>query len=132
VAQTYDPKKVSVIVDGVIVTGYMDGSFVKCAKNADNVLPHIGADGGVTYTENADNTGTITLTIKQNSLFYAKAVELATQKREFATRVIDSNDTGSMKAGGTQCRIVKTPDIERSAEITGIEINIYVADYSAA
>jgi hypothetical protein len=72
------------------------------------------------------------LTIKQNSLIYAKAVELATQKREFATRVIDSNDTGSMKAGGTQCRIVKTPDIERSAEITGIEINIYVADYSAA
>lgn len=131
-AQTYDPKKVSVIIDGHIITGYMDGTFVNCAKNADNIVPHIGADGDVTYTENADNTGTITVTIKQNSASMSKVIELANSKREFPARVIDSNAGGAIRAGGTQCRILKTPDIGRAAEISGVEVQIYVADYSVA
>ncbi len=29
---SYDPKKVSVIVDGLFMVGFMDGTFVNCEK----------------------------------------------------------------------------------------------------
>ena len=31
-AESYDPKKVSVIVDGQFMVGFMDGTFVNCEK----------------------------------------------------------------------------------------------------
>lgn len=127
---TYDFKKVSVIIDGHIVTGFMDGSVVKWDKNADNVIPHIGADGEVTYSESNDKTGIITLTLKQNSASLSKVLELSEAKREFATRVVDTNTNG-LRVGGTQSRIVKTPSGERGAEIAGVEVQIYVADFEA-
>lgn len=128
--QNYDPKKVSVIVDGHIVVGYMDGTFVTTEKNADNITPHIGADGDVTVTENADNTGKITLTIKQNSASLSTVIELANTRKEFSARVIDSN--GTQKVGGTQCRIIKTPGMERGADVAGVEVQIFVADYAVS
>lgn len=129
-ANSYDPKKVSVIVDGQFIVGFMDGTFVNTEKNEDNIIPHIGAQGDVTYTESADNTGLITLTLKQNSSSLPFLRSLATQKRNFSVQVIDAND-GNFKAGGTQCRIQKTPSQEFGAEISGVEVPIYVADYSA-
>lgn len=129
--QTYDFKKVSVIADSHITTGYMDGSVITTEKLADNITPHVGADGEVTITENNDNTGTITLNLKQNSPSLAYYIGLANAKREFACRVIDSNTRG-VKVGGTQCRVQKTPGVERGAEITGVEIVIFVGDYTVS
>lgn len=128
-AQTYDFKKVSVIVDGQYIVGFMDGTVITCEKNEDNIIPHVGADGEVTFAESADNTGTITLTLKQTSSSLPFLQRLATQKREFAAQVIDAN--GNFKAGGTQCRILKTPSREFGSEVSGVEVQIYVADYQA-
>lgn len=127
---SYDPKKVSVIVDGQFIVGYMDGTFVNAEKNEDNVIPHVGAQGDVTFTESADDTGLITLTLKQNSSSLPFLQSLATQKREFAVQVVDAN-SGSFKAGGNRCRIQRTPNREFGAEISGVEVPIYVADYTA-
>lgn len=127
-AGTFDFKKVSVIVDGHFVTGWMDGSVIKAEKAADNVTPHVGAAGEVTYTESNDNTGTITLTIKQDSASLPKLVALAKSKKQFATQVIDAN-TNTVKAGGNYCRIIKTPGAEWGAEIAGVEVQIHVSDY---
>ena len=64
---TYDFKKVSVIINGVFITGFMDGEPIQVEKNEDDVIPHVGAGGDVTYAESADQTGTITITLKQTS-----------------------------------------------------------------
>lgn len=127
-SKTFDAKNVSAIVNGVYLVGYMDGSFVKCEKNEDNVKPHIGADGEVTFTEVADNTGTITVTLKQNSTSLAALTTLAKSKTVFAASVTDAN--GTFKAGGTDCRILKTPSREFGADINGVEVAIFVADYA--
>lgn len=127
-AETFDFKKASVIVDGHYVNGWMDGTVITAEKNADNLVPHIGAAGEVSYSESNDNTGTITITIKQNSASLPKLVALAKGKKEFATSVVDAN-TNKVKAGGNQCRILKTPGAEWGPEVAGIEIQIYVADY---
>jgi hypothetical protein len=127
-ATSFDPKKVALIVGGKYIVGFMDGTFITTEKNEDNVIPHIGAQGDVTFTESADETGTITLTVKQNSSSLDHLQSLAKQSNVFATQVIDSND-GKYKAGGTQCRILKTPGREFGAEISGVEVQIYVADF---
>jgi hypothetical protein len=129
--KSYDPKKVSVIVDGSYLVGFMDGTFVQAEKNEDNIKTHVGADGEVTVTEVADNTGTITVTLKQNSTSLAKIKSLATQKKQFAAQVIDQND-GNFKAGGSQCRILKTPSREFGDDVSGVEVAIFVGDYSVS
>lgn len=130
-ANTFDPKKVSVIIDGQFIVGFMDGTFVVSEKNEDNVIPHVGAQGDVTYTESADDTGMITITLKQTSSSLPFLQKLATQKRQFAAQVVDAND-GKYKSGGTQCRILKTPGREFGSEVAGVEVQIHVSDYTAA
>lgn len=130
--KTYDPKKVSLMVAGRFIVGYMDGTFISAQKNEDNITPHVGADGEVTFTEKADNTGMITVTLKQNSSSLSFIRQLATQKQAFAARVIDGNaDNGNFKAGGNECRIIKTPGAEYGDDVSGVEVQIFVADYSA-
>jgi hypothetical protein len=126
---SFDFKRVSVIVDGFYVTGWMDGTVISAVKNTDNAIPHTGAAGETTYSESNDNTGMITVTVKQDSPFVAKAIALATGKREFATQVVDQND-GAKRAGGNKCRIIKTPDVNWGSEIAGVEIQIHVSDYT--
>lgn len=128
---SYDPKKVSVIVDGRYLTGFMDGTFVTCAKNADNRTAHVGATGDVTYSENADNTGTITVTLKHTSSSLGYLRSKAKSKQLFPVQVIDANADGRLRAGGTKATIIKLPDEERGAEVSGVEIQFHVADYDA-
>lgn len=129
-AKSYDPKKVSLIVDGMFIVGFMDGTMVTAEKNEDNVIPHVGAQGDVSFSESADNTGTITVTLKQDSSSLPDLQALSKQKREFAAQIVDAN-TNNFQAGGTECRILKTPGREFGAEISGVEVQIYVADYDA-
>jgi hypothetical protein len=128
-AFTYDPKKTNAVVDGHYVTGYMDGTFITIEKNEDNVVPHVGAQGDVTYSESADETATITFTLKQNSPSLLYLQNLSKRKKEFSTQVIDSNTNGS-NSGGNQCRIIRTPGREYGAEVSGVEVSIHVADFS--
>lgn len=127
---SYDPKKTSLILDGTFIVGFMDGTFISVEKNEDNVIPHVGAQGDVTYTENADGTGTITFTVKQNSSSLPTIQSISKEKRNIAVQVIDSN-TGNFKAGGTECRILRTPGREFGDEVSGVEVQVHVADYDA-
>lgn len=127
----YSFEKVSVIVKGQFLTAFMDGSVIKCSKNEDNKVPHVGADGGVTFATNTDNTGTITITLKQTSPSLTLIASLQDSATPFPIQVIDANKDGKFRAGGTQAVILKTPDRERGKEVTGVEVSFYVADYSS-
>ena len=65
--KTYDPKKVSVIIGGHIVTGYADGAFVTAARNNDTWTRVGGADGEQTRAKSNDKSGRITITLMQSS-----------------------------------------------------------------
>ncbi|MFD1206637.1 phage structural protein [Sporosarcina contaminans] len=125
---TYDFKKVSVVVDGVIITGFMDGESIQTEKNEDDVNVHVGADGGVTFSETNDDTGTITLTIKQTSPSDPYLRQLRASKRIFPVQIIDSN-SNTFRAGGSECRIVKSPSRSYGNEVSGLEWQIAVADF---
>ena len=127
--QTYDPKDVSVIVNGVFLTGFSDGTFVSWEKQEDNYTPHVGAQGEVDRARNAHPLGTITVTLKQTSPSNAVLNRLAKSKSTFPVRVVDRN-TPETIVGGSEAWIGKQPDGERGNEITGQEWQIMVADYN--
>lgn len=128
---TYDFKKVSVIVDGAFIVGFMDGEPIQVEKNEDDITPHVGADGDVTYAESADQTGTITLTLKQTSASLPFLQQLRKSKRIFPIQIVDSN-TNTYRVGGSEARIVKMPSRSWGAEVQGVEVQIHVADLTEA
>lgn len=128
---TYDFKKVSVIIGGVIITGFMDGESIATEKNEDDVTAHVGAGGDVTFSETNDNTATITLTLKQTSSSLAYLQSLRNSKELFQTQIVDANDN-TFRAGGSECRITKPPSRSWGNEVTGTEWAILVADYKEA
>ena len=128
---TYDFKKVSVIVNGVYITGFMDGEVIQVEKNEDDVVPHVGASGDVTYAESADKTGTITLTLKQTSASLSFLQRLRKSKRIFPIQIVDSN-TNKYRVGGREARILKMPNRSWGNEVQGVEVQIHVADLTEA
>ena len=60
----YDPRKVSVVVDGRIVTGFADSSMITIARSEDIVSTSVGTQGDVVYSESANRSGTLTMSLQ--------------------------------------------------------------------
>lgn len=127
-SEIYDPKDVTVNIDGTIITGFAEGTFVKCEKNEDNFAPYVGAQGEVDYAKSADKTGKITVTIKSTSPSLNYLNNLANKSSTVSAYVIDANS--GLKYGGTECVCMKPADAEFSNEITEREFTIHVSDYT--
>ena len=72
---SYDPKKVNVNVDGTIITGFAGDGIITASKNEDAVTPNVGCQGDVVYEENANESGTIALTLQGTSPSLARSEE---------------------------------------------------------
>lgn len=123
---TYDPQKVNVIVDGRVITGFASDGVVTLTRNSDSVTPAVGAKGDVAYSENADETGTVAITLMStsSSLSYLRGLEA---KRKMVTvSVQDVNDNDAFVMSCDNCRVLKMPDAARTKEQGTVTINIYV------
>jgi len=65
--QTYIPAEVAVSIGGNVIGGYADGTFISVERETDAYTKHVGADGEVSRTANANRSGTLTLTLKQTA-----------------------------------------------------------------
>lgn len=63
----YDPKNVSVIVGGKIMSGFSDGSWLKIVRNEDGWSLKVGVDGEGTRARNNNKSGRIELELMQSS-----------------------------------------------------------------
>lgn len=124
----YDMKKVSLIVDGRHHTGLMDGTPVNAERNNDDTIPHVDALGDVTFAENADETGTITVTYTHNSPALAQIRALSKARQTFSISLDDQNDP-KVKVSGSKARVLRLPPLSRGTEVTGVEVQYFVADY---
>lgn len=125
---TYDPRDVMVVVNGTVLTGLAEGTFVTAEKASENYVKYVGAQGEVARSRNADPTGTITVTLAQTSPSNALLNNLARSREIFSAFVIDRNSQ-QVQAGGSTCWIQKQAPISRGAEIETREWVIEVADY---
>jgi hypothetical protein len=65
--KTYDPTKICAVVGGALLSGFADGSMIKCERNEDAFKTTVGADGQVVRNKSANRSGKITFTLLQSS-----------------------------------------------------------------
>lgn len=65
--RTYDPKQVVVVVGGVPLSGFADGTFISVERSNDTFSKVSGADGFVSRAKTNDRSGAITITLAQTS-----------------------------------------------------------------
>lgn len=126
--RTYDPRDVAVIVDGRIITGVADGTFVSAEKEEDQWEPYVGAQGEVARARNAHPIGTISVTVEHTSPSNAHLAQLAGSSRLFPARVVDRQNN-NVSIGGSACWVQKPGSMEFGGEVSEIEWVIVVADY---
>lgn len=123
---TYDPQKVNVIVDGRVITGFAADGVVTLTRNSDSVTPAVGAKGDVAYSENADETGTVALTLMSTSASLSYLRTLEAKRKMVTVSVQDVNDSDAFVMSCDNCRVLKMPDATRTKEQGTVTVNIYV------
>ena len=117
---SYDPKKVNVNVNGTIITGFASDGIITASKNGDTVTPNVGCQGDVAYEENADESGTIALTLQGTSR------RLAANRQRISVSITDANDDDTITISAQRCRILKVPDLSRGKGVATVTVNIFV------
>lgn len=123
---TYDPKKVNVIVGGRVITGFSSDGLVTLAKSEDSVTPSVGAKGDVTYSENANESGTVSITLMSTSSSLPYLRELEAKRRAINVSITDANDDTAFTMNEDNCRITKMPDVPRQKEQATVTVTIFV------
>lgn len=102
---TYDPQKVNVIVDGRVITGFASDGVVTLTRNSDSVTPAVGAKGDVAYSENADETGTVAITLMSTSasLSYLRGLEAKRKMVTVSVQDVNDNDAFVMSCDNCRC-----------------------------
>lgn len=123
---SYDPKKVNVSVNGTTITGFAADGLVTVAKSEDAVATNVGVKGDVVYEENANESGTIALTLQQTSSSVSFLRNLAANRQRITVTISDSNDYDPIKVNASDCRILKMPDASRGKTTNTVTVNIFV------
>ena len=123
---SYDPKKVNVNINGKIITGFSPDGVINVVRNEDIVTPTTGAKGDVTYNENANESGQVTLHLMGSSSSLPFLRSLAVKRKEIRLTITDANDAGAVQFAEERCRIIKPPDLAKAKEIGSTDLNIFV------
>ncbi len=131
---TYDPKNVTLDVDGSVITGYMPGTFINAAKAEADFSPTVGAQGEVTRNRSGHKLGTISFTVKStspsNEALTATHMKCKNPELDYLFDLtITDNNPGGLTFSATDCWITKIPDREWSEEVSGRSWEIMVPDY---
>lgn len=63
----FDPGRIVLVVNGVQIVGFADGSFVKVSRQTPSFASKAGADGHVVRTRSRDKRGKIEITLLPSS-----------------------------------------------------------------
>ena len=136
-ATQYDPRQVAVIVSGRELVGFAEGTFIEAERSTERWSADVGAKGDVTFVRSADDTGTITVTLKHDSPSNAFLHELWRRQDDPTSEPItisvqDRNFNGDVSVSGSECKIQNLPTFSRGDEVEDVEWVFLVADYDAA
>lgn len=65
--RTYDASQVILAVNGSVIGGYADGTFIEIVRTSASFTKVVGADGTTSRAKTNDISGTITITLAQTS-----------------------------------------------------------------
>lgn len=121
--ETYIPGDTQVSFAGYELTGYADGTFITVEREEDSFTKHVGSDGEVSRTLNPNQSGTVTLTLKQtsdsNRVLHGL---LATDEGDGSgVDVLMVKDNLTNRAMATEAWISKPPNMELGKEASNRE-----------
>lgn len=127
--EKYKAEDTIISVDGNRITGLADGTFAEVEYNTDKYSNEPDAYGdNVVRNEMQDDTGTISITLKQNSPSLQLLRTLAQNGDLVPVRVVDTSKSESERDGkrGVDCSIERIP-FSRGSEVEEIEVTIKAA-----
>jgi hypothetical protein len=119
--KTYDPKNISIIFAGKIITGFGDGTFVMVERNEQAFNLKVGVDGEGARAKNNNRSGKITLTLMQTSKSNDDLMALteADELGNAGTGPFYMKDhSGSTLVGCLTAWVQKVPNIEDAKEVS--------------
>lgn len=119
-SRTYSPKNVSVSFNGYELQGFAEDEFITATHTNDQASMVVGNDGTVSRAINPDQSGTITLTLKQtspsNDILSGLAVKDRLQGGVVGALLIRDN-FGTTLVAGKDAWIKKTSDVTFGREV---------------
>ena len=116
--KTYDPKLVTISVNGNLITGFADGSFVNLDRSENNFALTVGADGEGARAKTNNRSGLLTLTLMQTAISNLVLSKLAGKDETDNSGVFpvviadDSNTDGDTKFSSAKGWIEKPAPAE--------------------
>lgn len=121
VVRTYNPSRVVIIMNGLPMSGFADGTFLNVTMAADGVVTQVGADGEIARAVNTDRRCTVTITLQQTSpsnAFLSGLFEMDTLTCGGTIGPILVQDLcGSTLFMAAQAWVVKPADMEFAKEV---------------
>ena len=119
--QQYDPKNISVIVDGKIISGFGDGTFVLVERNNQAWNLKVGVDGEGTRAKSNDLSGKFTFTLMQSSASNDVLSALAVadeQSSSGAVPVLIRDNLGTSLCTALTAWVQKIANLEDAKEVS--------------
>lgn len=111
----YSPKKVSVTIGGVPITGWADGDMLVVTYDTDEHSKHIGTGGEGRFIKSEDVSGVATFRLADYS--EANAVMQAVQKAGVEVPITVTDKSSNADVFTTDAAVVrKTPDFQKGAD----------------
>ncbi len=108
----FDPKKVSLLVNGYTVSGYAEGTFLKIERIDPELWKiHVGAHGEVGRTKNPNKAGKIIFTLQQQAPANAILDAFKNLSAPVAFGALNKSAT-NFAAAGANSWISKDPNVE--------------------
>jgi len=116
----YSGKKLTVIINGVYLTGFRDGDAYSYEEGADRFTRFEGVKGEVDYSERAGNPCSLKAFLKNTSPSNAYLERLYQNRTQLNVTFIDFND-GGKTISASDAVIMKRPDESKGKEIGELE-----------
>lgn len=127
----YDPKNVTLLLGGIEPVDYAEDTAIVVSKNEDRILEKVGVDGSVAIARNRNETGTVTISLKNTSRTNRSLINFYNQEESgipwFPVSLTDPSSGISLE---TQGWVKVQPDFSIAQEIMQLDWVIGVADIS--
>lgn len=122
-ASTYDFKKVTLTINGAIISGFADGDAIVKEASEETVTAEQGADGTVEFINTNKTMETLTLQLQRTSPSNRFLRQWYNDGDTLDVSLVDRNDNAdSWSAVG--CRITQSANYSAGSEATPIEWTI--------
>ena len=124
VLKTIDPAKVTLVVDGTVVTGFADGEYIRAELTQDQYDLRVGAYGHSIRIARAGRPGQIRIRLLPTAPILSKIRQLATDQRTFEIVCVDNNPGSDDGFVAHEAWVARDPAFVRSTDGAGNVIEV--------